>query len=32
LTVERLAREELGLAAPGETVFLIHESGAQDDF
>jgi cell division protein FtsB len=25
-TVERLAREELGLAAPGETVFLIRES------
>lgn len=23
--IERLAREELGLARPGETVFLIHE-------
>jgi len=23
--VERLAREELGLARPGETVFLLHE-------
>ena len=25
--IERLAREELGLARPGETVFLIRESG-----
>jgi cell division protein FtsB len=26
--VEKLAREELGLARPGETVFLIHEPDA----
>jgi cell division protein FtsB len=32
LTIERLAREELGLAAPGETVFLIHAPDAQDGF
>jgi cell division protein FtsB len=25
LAIERLAREELGLAAPGETVFVIRE-------
>ncbi len=28
--VERVAREQLGLARPGETVFLIHEDGALD--
>jgi cell division protein FtsB len=26
--IERLAREQLGLARPGETVFLIREAGA----
>jgi cell division protein FtsB len=26
--VEKLAREELGLARPGETVFLVHEPDA----
>ena len=26
--IERLAREELGLARPGETVFLVRESGS----
>jgi cell division protein FtsB len=31
-TVERLAREELGLTAPGETVFLIREPEAQEGF
>ena len=31
-TVERLAREELGLAATGETVFLIHHPAAAEDF
>ena len=31
-TVERLAREELGLAAPGDTVFLIREAEAQEAF
>ncbi len=31
-TVERLAREELGLAAPGETVFLIRSDRAEDGF
>jgi cell division protein FtsB len=29
-TVERLAREELGLAAPGETVFLIRQAEQPD--
>jgi len=28
--IERLAREELGLARPGETVFLIHEEDAPE--
>ena len=28
--IERLAREELGLARPGETVFLIHEEDAAE--
>lgn len=28
--IERLAREELGLARPGETVFLIRESSPGD--
>lgn len=28
--VERLAREQLGLARPGETVFLIHEESPPD--
>jgi cell division protein FtsB len=28
--IERLAREQLGLARPGETVFLIREAGAGD--
>ena len=27
--VERVAREQLGLARPGETVFLIHEESAE---
>ena len=31
-TVERLAREDLGLAAPGETVFLIRRGGGPDGF
>ena len=31
-TVERLAREELGLAAPGETVFLIHQPARPDSY
>jgi cell division protein FtsB len=30
LTVERLAREELGLTAAGETVFLIHQPEPSD--
>lgn len=29
-SIERLAREQLGLARPGETVFLIHEADAAD--
>jgi cell division protein FtsB len=29
-SIERLAREELGLARPGETVFLIHEEDASE--
>jgi cell division protein FtsB len=29
-SIERLAREQLGLARPGETVFLIREAGAGD--
>jgi cell division protein FtsB len=31
-TVERLAREELGLAAPGETVFLLRQDPQPDGF
>jgi cell division protein FtsB len=31
-TVERLAREELGLAGPGETVFLIRSDDASTGF
>ncbi len=31
-TVERLAREELGLVAPGETVFLIREADDREGF
>lgn len=30
-TVEQLAREELGLASPGETVFLIRDESAFGD-
>ncbi|HVR72668.1 MAG TPA: septum formation initiator family protein [Vicinamibacteria bacterium] len=29
--IERLAREELGLSRPGETVFLIHENPPADE-
>lgn len=29
-TIERLAREELGLARPGETVFLVQEEASAD--
>ena len=29
--IERLAREELGMSRPGETVFLIHESLPADE-
>ena len=29
-SIERLAREQLGLARPGETVFLIREAGSGD--
>jgi cell division protein FtsB len=28
--IERIAREQLGLARPDETVFLLHEEGAPD--
>jgi cell division protein FtsB len=28
--IERLAREQLGLARPGESVFLIHEESSPD--
>jgi cell division protein FtsB len=28
--IERIAREELGMAAPGETVFLIHEDETRE--
>jgi len=31
-SVERLAREELGLAAPGETVFLIHQPNERENY
>jgi cell division protein FtsB len=29
-TLERLAREELGLAGPGETIFLLRQPGQSD--